>query len=88
MRNIESLEKKIKNAELKVNFQCQEMSKEDSSEDLVRERNSSEISVLLADCNGVIHAFNKASPKMFHVSPELLKGKNFFKLMSAYSRRF
>jgi len=44
--------------------------------------------VIIADSNGVIHAFNKITPKMFHVSESALRGKNFFILMSAYSRRY
>lgn len=87
-KQMEILEQKLTNTESEANFQSQEIAKEDSSQNLRKKPESKGVSVMLCDCNGTIHAFNKATPKMFHVSGELLKGKNFFKLMSAYSRRF
>lgn len=45
------------------------------------------VSVIIADWQGTIHAFNKATPRLFHVDEGALRGKNFFQLMSAYSRR-
>lgn len=46
------------------------------------------VSVLIADYSGTIHAFNPISPKMFHVEKDALRGKNFFQLMSSYSRKY
>lgn len=46
------------------------------------------ISVIIADHQGTIHAYSKHTPAMYHVEESALRGKNFFQLMSAYSRRF
>lgn len=86
---VENLVKSLRKIEERVNFQSRvEEEKEDSSQSDKKKGDRMGISVILADHNGMIHQFNKCTPKMFHVSEELLKGKNFFKLMSAYSRRY
>ena len=46
------------------------------------------VSIIIADWQGTIHAFNKVTPRLFHVDEGALRGKNFFQLMSAYSRRY
>lgn len=49
---------------------------------------SKEVSIIIADSIGIIHSFNKITPKMFHVNKEALRGKNYFQLISSYSRKF
>lgn len=61
-------------------FRNEDSKSEDEEDDMV--------SVIIADYSGIIHAFNTASPKMFHVDKDALRGKNFFQLMSSYSRKY
>mmetsp|Transcript_28143 Transcript_28143/g.32249 ORF Transcript_28143/g.32249 Transcript_28143/m.32249 type:complete len:219 (-) Transcript_28143:16-672(-) len=52
------------------------------------EDNSDDTSIMIADWQGIIHAFNKHSPKLFQIDSKALHGKNFFQLLSSYCRKF
>ena len=91
MNELEKLATKlddIENKNVAENFQSARIQKEDSSSVQSVKPNDRGVSVIIADSHGLIHAFNKATPRMFHVSENALRGKNFFILMSAYSRRY
>lgn len=47
-----------------------------------------EISIIIADYKGTIHAFNQITPSLFQTDLNALRGKNFFHMMSNYSRKY
>ena len=62
---------------------------EDSHNNKIAEKvDNEDVSIIIADSQGIIHSFNKITPKMFHVRKEALRGKNYFQLISSYSRKF
>ena len=51
------------------------------------EDNKSKVSVIIADWEGTIHGCNNVTSRLFHIDSRALQGKNFFQLMSSYSRK-
>jgi hypothetical protein len=73
-----------------INFQSAFQKPQKEESDGIEDDNSFNkgVSVIISDWQGTIHAFNKVTSKLFHVDEGALRGKNFFQLMSAYSRRY
>ena len=51
------------------------------------EDKKNKVSVIIADWEGTIHGCNNVTSKLFHIDSRALQGKNFFQLMSSYSRK-
>lgn len=46
------------------------------------------VSIMICDYKGTIHAHTKNTASMFQADENALRGKNFFHLMSTYSRKY
>uniref|UniRef100_A0A7S3K582 Uncharacterized protein n=1 Tax=Euplotes crassus TaxID=5936 RepID=A0A7S3K582_EUPCR len=74
-KEMDTLEQKLIKTERQARIQPEEEHIEAPEPTPEKGACQTEVSVILCDIHGIVHAFNKNSAKLFHVSSELLKGK-------------